>query len=146
MPMKKRTSILYFLLSTFLGCGSVNVADLEPGDFENLGLAACDGVESSFSINVVPIFSAQGCTNGDCHSDMFRAGSLNLDVAQVDGVSGVRSSILDGRVDEGVSADSKILTKPLGLNSHGGGEIFSGTTDDDYLTIFCWIASGAADD
>ncbi len=140
-----RKHFLFLCSLAFISaCGSVDVTDLDANDFSGTG--PCEDISTSFSTNIVPIFSAQGCSNGSCHSNASQAGSLNLDVSQGEGASGIHASILDGRIDEDDSANSAILRKPLGLDGHGGGEIFSSVSDQDYLSIFCWIEAGAEDD
>lgn len=141
-----RNGLFIFVSLVFVAsCGSVNVADLNESDFDGAVTDTCDGVTTSFTTDVVPIFTAS-CTNGTCHTDAAQAGSLNLDVNQAAGTTGIFTEISDGRIDAADTANSLILTRPLGLNSHGGGEIFSSVTDANYITIFCWIEAGAVDD
>ncbi|MHC4972227.1 MAG: c-type cytochrome [Planctomycetota bacterium] len=87
----------------------------------------------SYANDVHPIWAARSCTN--CHPN---SGGLDLSGAAAQTFGQVNP----GRIDLGTPANSLILTKPLG-QSHGGGTIFSSTSDADYQTILAWIQQGA---
>ncbi|MHC4817506.1 MAG: PKD domain-containing protein, partial [Planctomycetota bacterium] len=87
----------------------------------------------SYANDVHPIWAARTCTN--CHPN---SGGLDLSGAAAQ----TFTQVTNGRVDTGTPANSEILTKPLGM-SHGGGTIFSSTSDPDYQTILSWIQQGA---
>ncbi len=124
----------------------MEIADLDADDYTTLSIGSCAEVPASFSENVIPIFSEQGCTNGSCHGNGFESGTLNLDASLSGGISAVHEEILEGRIDEENPSSSLILIKPLGLENHGGEERFSGLEDPNYITIFCWIEAGFPND
>ncbi len=141
-----RRTILALTLSA-LGCGTIEIGDLNPDRFTNLGGSGggnCDGVSAAFVPDVIPIFTQKSCATGGCHGSGDAGGGLNLDVdEESDGAAGIRIALLEGRVDTADPAESLVLRKPLGQLSHGGGAPFSSVSDSAYRTIFCWIEAGA---
>lgn len=95
----------------------------------------CTGVPASFATNVTPIFTQ--CTTVGCHDTVTPVLSTNP-------YQNIQTA---GDTNTTSPATSKTLRKPLGLDSHGGGTIFTaGVSDPNYKTIFCWIKNGANDD
>ncbi len=142
-------AIVLFLLTIIsfwlVRCGAVSVSDLNPDDFTKTlsgqGGVSCPATAPTFEANVVPIFSSRGCAATNCHGST-ASGGLNLDPT-----NGAAANYLEvngnGRVNTSSPRDSLILSKPAGAVSHGGGKIFSGIQDGDYITLFCWISDGA---
>jgi hypothetical protein len=96
----------------------------------------CEGVTHSFADDVVPIFTQ--CTNSGCHE----AGSGNIDLVD-NAYDNIQAA---DAVDTDSPEESLLLQKPLGEVTHTGGAVFSGTDDDDYKTILCWIQEDDAAD
>ena len=89
----------------------------------------------SFVTNVYPIFKSRSCTG--CHGG---AGGLTVSGSAASAYTAVKA----GRVDLATPSNSLILKKPLTSGvSHGGGKIFTSTSDADYKTILTWIQQGA---
>jgi hypothetical protein len=110
-----------------------------------------DDSQCSFGEHVYPIFRQRGCTAGTCHDASSPAGNMNLSQGSItlltDNPNGT-ATFADATEQPVITAgdvNSLILTKPAVLNgvTHGGGEVFDGTTDTDYQTIKCWIDEGA---
>lgn len=160
----KSVSHLFLTLSTIAltqSCTQVDVSGLNPDLFTNQGngggnnSALCEGVNSKFSTDVLPIFNSK-CNNVGCHIGAGSGGGLNLsstDNYLGDGESGVIGNIKSSsEISLTTPSQSQLLLKPLasaeggGSGSHGGGEIFNSTNDADYKTILCWIDSGAVND
>ncbi len=93
----------------------------------------CDAIPHSFATDVTPIFSQ--CTTAGCH-----------DVTAPILVADPFQNITDAEsVDIDSPAQSPLLRKPLGLDTHSGGAVFP-SKNDDYKTIFCWIKEDDAID
>lgn len=110
-----------------------------------------DETQCGFGEHVYPIFRQRGCTAGTCHDASSPAGNMNLLQGSItlltDNPNGT-ATFADATAQPVITAgdvNSLILTKPAQLNgvTHGGGEVFDGTTDTDYQTIKCWIDEGA---
>lgn len=129
------------LALALVGCNGVTVSNLDPDEFT--GEESCATRAASFSVDVVPIYSSENCANSGCHGGGASSGGLNL---EGDTATIYAASTGSGRISTASPAESKLLRKPLGLDSHGGGKVFSGTTDSNYQTIFCWISAGAQND
>jgi hypothetical protein len=57
----------------------------------------------------------------------------------------ISSGALDAATDPSDPLNAKLVAKPLkGLENHEGGDNFPDLTDADLAKIYCWIASGAA--
>jgi len=88
------------------------------------------------------IFSSNGCSINGCHAGAIPAGGLNLDV-NAERISAVYTNVTaKNEVNISSPAQSKLLRKSLGLDSHGGGPRMS-KQDAEYLTMLCWIMAGA---
>ena len=94
----------------------------------------CTGIEHSFATNVTPIFTQ--CNGSGCHA-------TTAPVLDADAFANITAA---DAVDIEDPASSSLLRKPLGLDTHSGGAIFTDANDDDYKTIFCWIKEDAAAD
>lgn len=94
----------------------------------------CTGVDHSFSTDVTPIFSQ--CNTAGCHNTTVPV----LDADAFDNITAAND------IDKDIPANSKLLRKPLGLDDHMGGAVFSDVNDTDYKTIFCWIKEDEAAD
>lgn len=92
----------------------------------------CTGVSHGFATNVTPIFTQ--CTTAGCHDTVKPV----LSTTPFDNIDAAND------VDATDPINSKLLRKPLGLDSHTGGAIFTDVNDTDYKTIFCWISVDAA--
>ncbi|MFQ5579475.1 MAG: hypothetical protein ACE5FZ_02590 [Nitrospiria bacterium] len=129
------------------GCGHV-----EPGEE---GVAG--GLDhNTFKSAIQPVMDNRGCTQNGCH---FRdkanpniggpGGSLRLYICTVNDPCTPEELLANHDSSAGMSdivnpSNSRLLTKPLALPGgiqHLGGEIFSSTTDPDYLAVLSWIQS-----
>ncbi len=89
----------------------------------------------SYATDVKPIWAARSCTG--CHGS---AGGLTLSGT----TAASYAALMAGRVSTASPSTSLILRKPLTSGvSHGGGKIFSSTSDADYQKILTWITEGA---
>ncbi|MCC7460529.1 MAG: hypothetical protein IT286_04415 [Proteobacteria bacterium] len=107
--------------------------------------------QCGFGEHVYPIFRQRGCTAGTCHDASAPAGNMNLSQGSIvlltdnpNGTATFADALIQPVFTAG-DANSLLLTKPAQLNgvTHGGGEVFDGTTDTDYQTVKCWIDEGA---
>ena len=94
----------------------------------------------SFENDIVPIFSARGCTGSGCHRPPTTGGGLRLNQSA--------TQIYDGVFQRCNTADppnSLLLIKPLfeAAPNHTGGNIFLTTADPDYQKMLRWISDGA---
>ncbi|HLG19314.1 MAG TPA: hypothetical protein VI895_05800 [Bdellovibrionota bacterium] len=141
-----RRAAFVFLLVSICSCGSVDVANLDPKEFSTTGGTTtgtdCTTVAASFATDVVPIFSGRGCNASGCHTGAAPAGNLDL-TASLGAPALFTNATSNSRVSTSSPSDSKLLRKPLGLDSHGGGKVYDSITDADYVTAYCWISAGA---
>lgn len=94
----------------------------------------------SFENDIVPIFSARGCTGSGCHRPPTTGGGLRLNQSA--------AQIYDGVLQRCNTADppnSLLLLKPLfeAAPNHTGGNIFLTSADPDYQKMLRWITDGA---
>ena len=94
-------------------------------------------------MHILLIFAAKSGTSTGCHDGGATSGGLSLKWATATVYAAATAS---NRVDTASPADSKLLRKSLGLDSHGGGKLISSTAASEYETIFCWIQAGAEND
>lgn len=94
----------------------------------------------SFSADIVPIFTARGCTGSGCHRPPTNGGGLRLNQSAAQ----IYPAVLQ-RCNTTDPANSLLLTKPLfeAAPNHTGGNIFLTNTDPDYLRMLRWITDGA---
>ncbi len=89
----------------------------------------------SYATDIKPIWAARNCTG--CHGS---SGGLTLSGT----ASASYTELSAGRLDLATPSNSLILKKPLTSGvSHGGGKIFTSTSDADYQKILTWIQQGA---
>lgn len=120
-----------FLLVVSIGLSSCYI---DSKDDPAASADVCKGVKHSFATDVTPIFTQ--CTSSGCHD-------VTTPILSTTPYANI---IAGDEVDKADPAKSKLLQKPLGTVSHGGGTIFTSTDDADYTTIFCWIKVDAAAD
>lgn len=149
-PFPGKTGVGSFLMAFLLlmngGCGRV-----EPGEE-----AVAGGLDhTTFVGSIQPILDNTGCSQQGCH---FRdkanpniggpGGSLRLFICTVNDPCSPQELLANHDSAAGMSdlvnpPNSKLLTKPLALQGGGvqhlGGEIFTSTTDPNYLAVFSWI-------
>lgn len=133
--------LLPVLLLTVTACGTVSVSGIQNS-------VDCTGLTPTFTADVVPVFSARGCTASGCHLGSAPAGDLDL---QASGNATtiynniIAAAALDPATDPSDPLNAVLTAEPLkGLLPHDGGDIFADLTDVDYVTMSCWIESGAA--
>lgn len=94
----------------------------------------------SFAADIVPIFTARGCTGSGCHRPPTNGGGLRLNqsAAQIYPAVAARCNTAD-------PPNSLLLLKPLfeAAPNHTGGNIFLTNADPDYQKILRWITDGA---
>jgi len=126
-------------ISLWTSCGTVTVTGLQNS-------VDCSVVATpDFATDVVPLFSSRSCSQSNCHVDPTPAGELNLSgTSSAIYASILAAGALDPDTDPADPLHALLLSKPLaGLEPHEGGNNFSDLEDPDYVTIYCWIASGA---
>lgn len=95
-----------------------------------------------FQRHVSPLLSRMGCNNRNCHGSFQGQGGFQLSLFGYDFAADHRALLGGGRVDLDDPAASLILTKPTGMDEHGGGTIFSADSWQSRL-LTNWIAQGA---
>jgi hypothetical protein len=140
-----RLAFFALLLPIALGCaycGTVTVTGIQNS-------VDCAGLTPTFELDVLPIFTSEGCTAAGCHIDPNAAGSLDLD-GGADTTTVFNNIINSGAIDPASSPsdplNAELISHPFnGQEDHGeGGIIFQNFADTNYITIYCWIENGAA--
>lgn len=114
------------------GCGTENPFSRGPGTEDDQIVGPGPGGEVSFANNVVPALSA--CVA--CH----RSGAGGW---TYDGGAEAYASVLEV-IDRNAPGDSDLLVAATGGDNHGGGTVFSASSDT-YAAILAWIEQGALD-
>ncbi len=95
---------------------------------------------ASFGERIDPMLT-QTCTGADCHSVPGMGGGYWLRVGGTDCDRRWNFLMLQWYVDPVAPIDSRILQKPL-EPTHGGREVFHGTSDPNFVMLKDWIVSG----
>ncbi len=154
--MKSTNSLgaLLLLLTALTACGEASYTERGPS------VSPTPSGPVSFETDVVPVLRAsspRGCLgNGNCHvltaTHTLAAGALAMDssggmsattlYANLVAGGGAQQSGLSLDIDTANVNQSLLLRKSLGLDGHGGSQIFS-ESSDDYAILLSWITAGA---
>ena len=132
-------SLLLGVVLLLSGCG-VQVSSTS--NLTGATLSCPDFVSRVFPILTTSI-GGKACS--DCHySGSTTGGGFKFFPQATSGSSEMTSNYYAalGFSDLNTSANSRLLLKPLGdpsVGGHGGGTIFSGTSDVNYLVVLAWI-------
>jgi hypothetical protein len=137
-------SLLMGFITLLAGCG-VQVPST-PADV-NSTLICADFETNVFPILHTPLITGRSCADVGCHiSGGTTGGGFKIDPTAVAGTQAMQdnyqsalkfSNLLYPRV-------SPLLLKPLNdasVNGHGGSQVFSGTSDVNYLVFLAWISN-----
>ena len=107
----------------------------------------------AFETNVNPIFDAnlggRTCSASGCHSvNAGSGGAFKIYPNAAPGTLQMEANYFaaKGFANLASPSDSKLLLEPLAgaqsiVGSHTGGDIFSGISDSNYVTIYTWIVT-----
>ena len=120
------------LASVFVlaGCGSEIPFERGPNIDDDLATPPDQVTDISFSADVVPIL--QSCTG--CHTSGTGGWTYS-------GGAGSHGQVLSV-INTTSPANSLLLVKATGAGGHGGGSLFSASSDE-YQAILAWIQEGA---
>ena len=98
-----------------------------------------------FQRHVVPLLSRLGCNGRACHGSFQGRGGFQLSLFGYDFDADYRELLESGagRVDTEDIAESLVLSKPAGRESHGGGELIA-EGSWEYNLLQAWITAGAS--
>jgi hypothetical protein len=141
-------SLLMGFIALLVGCG-VQVPSTPVGNGDTL---SCPDFEN----NVFPVLTnpigGKTCSDVGCHYINYATGAggttgggFKVDPTTVPN-SGSPDMVKNYIAAKGFSdlnspANSRLLLKPLGAVGHGGGVIFTGTSDINYLIVLAWISN-----
>jgi len=94
----------------------------------------------SFATDIVPIFTARGCTGSGCHRPPTNGGGLRLNQS----ADQIYPAVV-ARCNTADPPNSLLLIKPLfeASPNHTGGNVFLTNADPDYQKMLRWITDGA---
>jgi hypothetical protein len=132
--------VVFFAAS---GLAQTEKSLLLPGvDQRAISESPLDSVD--FQKHISPLLGRVGCNNRNCHGSFQGQGGLQLSLFGYDFAADHLVLLADGRgrVDLESVEDSLVLTKPSGIDEHGGGEIFA-EDSWQYRVLKAWIEKGA---
>ncbi len=124
-------------VATIAALAAANPALHQPGTPENRSPSV------SFRINVHPILTRYGCTQGACHGSAAGRGGLRLSLLGGNPESDYNTLVYsdNGRLVAGATpADSLLLQKASGQLNHGGGKRIP-IESAAYKTLSAWLAA-----
>jgi hypothetical protein len=145
---KVPASLLLGLIALLTGCG-VQVPSSPVGNGDTL---SCPDFENNvYTVLTTPI-GGKTCSDVGCHFINYAtgAGGTTGGGFKVDPTTPVNAGSTDmvknyiaakGFSDLNSPANSRLLLKPLGAVGHGGGVIFTSTSDINYLIVLAWISN-----
>lgn len=101
---------------------------------------------NDFQACVMPVLSGQirrqdgatvSCMNSTCHLAGGNGGRFTLSATNVN----ADMQVVQTLSDLGNPHSSPVLIKPAQEVTHGGGQVFSGRSDNCYLAIYTWIST-----
>ena len=136
-------------LSIFAVAACTSGAGSHPLDVVHLGDAP-EAIAECSPMGGLPYFEAQiwpqylnpsdptrSCARSGCHDKPDAAGGIGLDAtAPVDYAS--NDAIVQPWLDCEAPSSSLLLTKPLGVVAHAGGQLFT-TSDPEYSIFLAWF-------